>query len=99
MSDSAGRWNAQPDDPLVLTSPGGTGWRKIAAAGAILAIALRVATLVMAHHLSGVFEYDDGVYFGSAVMLIHGHLPYRDFVFIQPPGVTLLLTPFALLSN
>ncbi|MGC2192588.1 MAG: hypothetical protein WA751_09675 [Candidatus Dormiibacterota bacterium] len=99
MSASAGRWNKEPSDHLALASPGGTGWRKIVAAGAILAIALRVATLVMAHHLSGVFEYDDGVYFGSAVMLIHGHLPYRDFVFIQPPGVTLLLTPFALLSN
>jgi hypothetical protein len=62
-------------------------------------VALRLATLVMAGHLTGVFEYDDGVYFGSAVLLVHGHLPYRDFVFVQPPGLTLLLTPFAFLSN
>jgi hypothetical protein len=71
----------------------------VGGAAALLALVMRLATLVMAHHLSGVFEYDDGVYFGSAVMLIQGHLPYRDFVLIQPPGLTLLLTPFALLST
>jgi hypothetical protein len=46
-----------------------------------------------------VTEYDDGSYFGSAVRLVHGVLPYRDFVFVQPPGITLLMTPVALLSK
>jgi hypothetical protein len=48
--------------------------------------------------LLGVTEYDDGPYFGSAVRLVHGSLPYRDFVLVQPPGITLLMTPAALLS-
>src|SRR5262249_26126821 len=42
--------------------------------------------------------YDDGPYFGSAVRLVHGSLPYRQFVLVQPPGITLLMSPAALLS-
>jgi alpha-1,2-mannosyltransferase len=48
--------------------------------------------------LFGVVEYDDGPYFGSAVRLVHGSLPYRDFILVQPPGITLLMSPAALLS-
>jgi hypothetical protein len=46
----------------------------------------------------GVAEYDDGPYFGSAVRLVHGSMPYRQFVLVQPPGITLLMSPAALLS-
>lgn len=53
-------------------------------------------------HLNGGFhsaiEYDDGVHYGSALLLLHGQVPYRDFVFLQPPGITLTMTPFALLG-
>lgn len=70
----------------------------IIASAAILALFIRLATLVATGHLNGVFEYDDGVYFGSAVRLVHGAVPYRDFVLVQPPGVPLLLSPIALLS-
>ena len=45
-----------------------------------------------------VTQYDDGPYFGSAVRLVHGVLPYRDFAFVQPPGITLLMSPVALAS-
>ena len=48
--------------------------------------------------LLGVTEYDDGPYFGSAVRLVHGSMPYRQFVLVQPPGITLLMSPAALLS-
>jgi hypothetical protein len=48
--------------------------------------------------LLGVNEYDDGPYFGSAVRLVHGVLPYRNFVLVQPPGITLLMTPAAALT-
>ena len=48
--------------------------------------------------LLGVNEYDDGPYFGSAVRLVHGSMPYRQFVLVQPPGITLLMSPAALLS-
>ena len=42
---------------------------------------------------------DISVYLGTAVRLVHGILPYRDFVLVQPPGGTLLLSPAALLSD
>ena len=43
--------------------------------------------------------YDDGVYMGAATQLSHGIMPYRDFVFLHPPGVILLLTPFAFIGR
>jgi alpha-1,2-mannosyltransferase len=46
-------------------------------------------------HLTGVDEYDDGVYFGAAMNLVHGVLPYSDYGLIQPPGIAVVLAPFA----
>lgn len=62
-------------------------------------MALRLYQLTRPGFLTGVNEYDDGVYFGSAVRLVHGVIPYRDFVMVQPPGISLLMTPVALLSR
>src|ERR1035438_891598 len=42
---------------------------------------------------------DIAVYLGAAVRLVHGVVPYRDFVLVQPPGITLLLSPAGLLSD
>ncbi len=49
--------------------------------------------------LTGVTGIDDGAYFGTAIRLVHGVIPYRDFVALHPPGMPLLLTPIALLSD
>jgi hypothetical protein len=65
----------------------------------LLALALRLLLLSRPGYLLGVTEYDDGPYFGSAVNLIHGYLPYRSFLLVQPPGITLLMVPSALLSE
>lgn len=65
----------------------------------LLALALRLFLLSRPGYLLGVTEYDDGNYFGSAVSLIHGYLPYRSFLLVQPPGITLLMVPSALLSE
>ena len=62
-------------------------------------LALRLLYLLHGGFLLGVTEYDDGPYFASAVRLIQGGLPYRDFVFVQPPGITLLMVPSALLAK
>ena len=65
-----------------------------------LALALRVHyQSTLAGFLQGVTEYDDGTYFGSALRLVTGVLPYRDFVSIQPPGITLLMAPAALAAR
>ena len=65
----------------------------------LLALALRLLLLSRPGYLMGVTEYDDGPYFGSAVMLVHGLLPYKTFILVQPPGITLLMVPAALLSK
>lgn len=49
--------------------------------------------------LYGMSEFDDAVYFAAARHLVAGALPYRDFTMIQPPGIAVLLAPFALLSD
>jgi hypothetical protein len=45
--------------------------------------------------LVGVQGNDDGVYLGSAIELVHGILPYKDFTYLHPPGMPLLLSPVA----
>jgi alpha-1,2-mannosyltransferase len=64
-----------------------------------LGLALRLYQLTRPGLLFGVPQYDDAVYLGSAVRLIGGSFPYRDFVFVQPPGISLLLAPVAALSR
>jgi Glycosyltransferase family 87 len=66
------------------------------AVATLLALGVRAYQLAGPGYLLGVTEYDDGSYFGSAVHLVNGAMPYRDFVFVQPPGITLLMTPIAL---
>ncbi|HEY5111019.1 MAG TPA: hypothetical protein VII67_01680 [Acidimicrobiales bacterium] len=43
--------------------------------------------------------YDDGVYFGAAIAFIHGSWPYRDFAFVQPPGIIALMSPIAFIGR
>jgi hypothetical protein len=77
------------------------GWLSpvtVAIAGATLAALILRAYLLVRPGLMTVTQYDDGPYFGSAVRLVHGVLPYRDFAFVQPPGITLLMSPVGLAS-
>jgi hypothetical protein len=71
----------------------------IIAAATVLGLGLRLYQLARPGHLLAVTEYDDGADFGSALRLVHGAVPYRDFVTVQPPGITLLMLPAALLSK
>jgi len=64
-----------------------------------LALGLRAYQILRPGVLFGVAFYDDGVYFASALRLVDGVLPYRDFTFAEPPGITLVLTPVALLAK
>ena len=43
--------------------------------------------------------YDSGVYLAGSIRLVSGSLPYRDFVFVQPPGILILLSPAAVISR
>jgi hypothetical protein len=63
------------------------------------ALAMGVLRLAIPGVLSGLTAYDDGVYFGGSLQLFSGSIPYRDFVFVHPPGILLLLGPFALVGK
>src|SRR6204780_5605031 len=71
----------------------------IIVAATVLGLLLRLYQLSRPGFLLSVNEYDDGPYFGSAVRLVHGAVPYRDFLIVQTPGITLLMIPGALLSK
>lgn len=64
-----------------------------------LAFAIRLYQMSRPGFLTGITEYDDGVYFGAAVRLVHGAMPYRSFVLVQPPGIVVLMSPLALLAK
>jgi hypothetical protein len=66
----------------------------------VIAGAVPVAfDLAQPHGLYGLTEYDDGVAFAAAQRLTAGVFPYRDFVFLQPPGIAVVLAPFAALGH
>jgi alpha-1,2-mannosyltransferase len=60
---------------------------------------LRLFQLSRPGYLSGYTQYDDGVYFGNALRLVHGAIAYRDFAMVQPPGSMLLMAPLALAAK
>ena len=67
-----------------------------AIAVAAIAFLFRLVPVLRGGGLLGVADYyDDGVYYAAATGLVHGRLPYQDFLLLHPPGMTLLLTPFA----
>lgn len=65
---------------------------------AVAALTVLALQAFLHHHFTAVDEYDDGVYFGATVELLHGVLVYRDFAFIRPPLITVWMLPFAALS-
>ncbi len=71
----------------------------IIAVATALGLVLRLYQLARPNYLSGVTGYDDGVDFGSAVRLVNGAIPYRDFVLVQPPGISLLMAPAGWLAT
>ena len=77
-----------------LTAPG-----LVMLVATALAVALRLFTLTRPGYLTGITEYDDGVYLGASLRLVEGAVPYKDFAFVQPPGILLLMSPVALVAK
>ncbi len=71
---------------------------RLLSAVVLLAVVLRVAPWLWPHVLLGVQESDDGVYYAASGALLGGLLPYRDVLIVHPPGVSVLLLPFAALG-
>jgi hypothetical protein len=87
-----------------VTARGAAFWRIPASlviiAATVVSLVLRVLLLTRPGFLtSGTVEYDDGVYLGGAVRLLQGALPYRDFAYVQPPGILVVSLPFALVAK
>ena len=84
--------------PLDQDRPVSRAWLW-AVAVAVAAFLFRLVPVLRGGGLFGFGNYDDGVYFVSAVGLVHGLLPYRDFLLLHPPAITVLLAPFAALAQ
>jgi len=94
---------AAPVAPAAGAGPraagGGNRAAVVTVAMALVAIGLQVLRLTRPGGLLPGNASDTSLYLGSAIRLVHGALPYRDFVLLQPPGVVLVMSPFALLSD
>jgi hypothetical protein len=73
--------------------------RKVVLGVGLVALAARLWPVLAAGTLRGVSGYDDGVYFAVAQRLLAGIVPYRDEVFLHPPGIAVGLAPFAGLAG
>jgi alpha-1,2-mannosyltransferase len=97
--------------PSAGPRPGAAGWAggdraqtswavtAVIIGATLVGLGLRIYQLARPGYLLGITEYDDGTDYGSAVRLIHGALPYRDFIMVQPPGITVLMVPVALATK
>ena len=65
----------------------------------LVAVACRLAVVLRSGGLRGDFSYDAPLYFAASAALIHGRMPYRDFVFLHPPAQLIVLAPFAALTG
>ena len=65
----------------------------------VAALCVRIAVVIRSGGYLGDFGYDPGVYYAGGDALIHGRLPYRDFVFLHPPVMLFVAAPFALLGH
>jgi len=83
---------------VALDRPASRYWLWAIAVAAI-AFIVRLVPVLRGGGLFGIGNYDDGVYYAAATGLIHGLLPYQDFLLLHPPGMPLLLAPFALLAQ
>jgi len=66
----------------------------------VLGFVLRMG-LVLASpgDIRGSYGYDASVYYTAADALLHGRLPYDDFVMLHPPGIIVALLPVAALGQ
>jgi alpha-1,2-mannosyltransferase len=64
---------------------------------AVAVVAFLARRDIVARHagLLGLHGYDDGVYYAGAAAMLAGRMPYADFVLLHPPGILVLLAPFA----
>jgi hypothetical protein len=62
----------------------------------LLSLGLSLSQLATPEYLS---SYDTGVYLSATIHFISGAIPYRNFTFVQPPGIVLLMSPAGVFSR
>ena len=73
-------------------------WWLVAAVG-VVAFVVPLVPVMRGGGLHSLINYDGAVYYAASVGLAHGRLPYRDFLLLHPPGITVALLPFTLLGR
>jgi hypothetical protein len=73
--------------------------RLLLVATGVLAFAVRLGPVIAAGALRGAMSYDEGVHLAVAQRLLAEQLPYRDVLFVHPPGVVLAQVPIALIGR
>ncbi len=71
----------------------------MAPAIAALAFVVRLSSSGWFPGLGNFVGNDGPIYYTASQALVHGDVPYPDFVLVHPPGITLLLAPFSLLTQ
>ncbi len=64
-----------------------------------LAFLIRFLSVMRGGGLLSLSDYDGVVYYTGADSLIAGRVPYADFVLLHPPGILVVLAPFAALGH
>jgi alpha-1,2-mannosyltransferase len=65
----------------------------------LIAVIPRVGFVLHNAGLGATDGYDAGVYYAASAALLNGRVPYRDYVLLHPPGVVLVLSPFAAIGQ
>ena len=66
----------------------GAWWAVCLTVGTVAFLA-RLVPVLRSGGLSAINAYDAAIYFGAAVGLTHGRLPYRDFLLLHHPAARL----------
>jgi alpha-1,2-mannosyltransferase len=72
---------------------------RIAVGVAVVAFAARMWVVLHGGGFDALAGYDQGVYYAAADAFVHGLRPYGGFLLLHPPGIVLLLSPFAALGS
>ena len=61
----------------------------------VVAVGLRLLVPLTSRGLVGNYSYDASVYYSAGAALVHGRVPYDDFILMHPPGAMLAAAPSA----
>jgi alpha-1,2-mannosyltransferase len=74
-------------------------WVSVTVAVAVVAFGARMWVVLRGAGLNALAGYDQGVYYAAADAFVHGLRPYDGFLLLHPPGIMLVLSPFAALGS